>query len=104
MAKAKERKPSTFSVKCWAGTPHELEVDVKKTPSSCKTFLRGRALARLRWAQRFNHEMAKQLAVAMEEIDSLNLTDAKVGEQFEWTAKDDYTGVKLVFGCEVISK
>jgi hypothetical protein len=104
MAKQKERKPNTLQVKCWAGTPHELEIEVKTTPTSVKSFLHGRVQKRQKWAWRFNHAMATELAEIMQAIDSINIQALNVGEVFEWSSRDAYTGIKLVFGLEVQAK
>ena len=104
MPKAKERKPVTLRVKCWAGTPHELEIETKSTPASAKSFLHGRVQKRQKWAWRFNHAMAKELAEIMQAIDSINIQALNVGEVFEWSSRDAYTGVTLVYGLEVQAK
>lgn len=104
MPKAKPKKESTFQVKVWAGTPHEMKTDTKKTPVSVKTFVRGKMLEREKWAARYNHAMRQQLVKVREAFEALELKETAAGERFEWTVVDDHTGVKFVFGCEVISK
>lgn len=104
MAKAKPKKAPSLQVFCWAGTPHELETKLCNTPAGVKTFLRGRIRAREEWAARYNTATKRQLERAREELDALNVQTVNVGSKREWTAVDDYSGVKFVHGFEVRAK
>lgn len=104
MAKAKPKKQVTMRVRCWAGTTSQHEEKRVDTPAKVKSFLRARIVKMEKWATGFSVTMAAELRNAREGLDAVNIGDLKPGAKREWSARDDHTGVRLVFGFEVEAK
>lgn len=103
MATKQKLRETTMSIECRVGTPHELEIKRCSTPSSAKTFVLGRLVAREKWAKHYNLALAEKLAAFRLDFDNLDLRTLKAGAERTWEFLDETTGVRFRYEIKVLS-
>lgn len=86
------------------GTPSHMEPHEYVQPGQAKNFLAGKMDDRAEWAAKFNHEAARRLGAAKEELSGLNIQALKVGDVRSWEVLDDVSGVRFRYEIEKLEE
>jgi hypothetical protein len=102
MAKPRSKPRALPKFVTFVGTPNTLTRKEHATPTPAKGHLVTALKERLAWAEIYSHATLNQLRPIMNEVQNLNLPDAKSGRQWEWRATDDVSQMTFVYRIEVL--
>lgn len=101
MAKPKPKPKGVTRFVTFVGTPNTLVRREHETPAPAKGALMSALRERKVWAERYSHAVRDQLLPILEQVDQLNLTEAKSGREWEWRVVDEITNMQFVYRLEV---
>lgn len=102
MAKPKSKIKALAKYVTHVGTPNTLVKREHETPAPAKGALMAAIKERQAWAKTYSHSTLEQLEPIMQQVQQLNLPDAKSGRTWEWRATDDVSRMTFVYRLEVL--
>lgn len=102
MAKPRSKPKALAKYVTFVGTPNTLVRKEHETPAPAKGALMAAIKERQAWAKTYSLSTLEQLDRIMEQVQNLNLPDAKSGREWEWRATDDVSQMTFVYRLEVL--
>lgn len=102
MAKPKPKRNILAKYVTHVGTPNTLVRKEHETPAPAKGHVMAALRERKKWAEAYSHAVRDQVGSIIEQVDRLNLVEAKAGRKWEWTATDEVTRMTFVYKIEVL--
>lgn len=102
MAKPRSKPKALAKFVTYVGTPNHLVRREHETPAPAKGALMSAIKERRKWAETYSLATAEQLKPIMEQVQGLNLPDAKPGREWEWRATDEVSQMTFCYRIEVL--